>query len=130
MRVAAANIPGSGRSGLWRIVATWILLFAFALQSYVTQTHVHSAPAPAERGAIVQLAGQSSAHVPSPGHDETLACPFCQAIAAAGAFFSPASIALSPLVAQADAAALPRIIAGLAIAPAGFSWRSRAPPQS
>ena len=123
MNVAAEHLPEIRRAGARRLVVTWIVLFAFALQSYVTQTHVHRAP-------LVEFAGKISADSASPVGDEAIACPFCQAIATAGAFFSPAAIALSPLVVQAEAADLPPIVAGLAIAPAGFSWRSRAPPRS
>ena len=130
MNVAAAHVPEIGRTSPGRFVVTWILLLAFALQSYVTQTHVHRAPSAAESGAIVGVVGQVSARAVPPVHDEGIACPFCQAISAAGAFFSPAAVELPRLVAQARAAALSQILVGLAIAPAGFSWRSRAPPQA
>ncbi|MHB8529002.1 MAG: hypothetical protein ACYC8V_05745 [Caulobacteraceae bacterium] len=123
MNGAAAHLPEMGRTRAWRLVVTWILLFAFALQSYVTQTHVHRAP-------IVDVVGKIYVHSPSPVDDEATACPFCQAIATAGAFFSPAAVEVFPLVLRAEAAALSPIVVGLAIAPAGFSWRSRAPPQS
>ncbi|SRR5260221_8921177 len=130
MNGAAAHFPEIGRTGPRRLVATWILLLAFALQSYVTQTHVHRAPVAAERAQIVEVGGKISGFSAAPVGDEAIACPFCKAIATAGAFFSPAAIALRPPVDQAGAAALPPIVAGLSIAPAGFSWRSRAPPQS
>ncbi len=129
MSAASAHRSGLSRSGAWRLVVTWILLFAFALQSYVTQTHVHGAPALAERAPMVEVVGQSVHDGASPAHDEAIACPFCQAIAVAGAFFSPAGAALGALVVRAQAASLPPIAVGLVIAPAGFSWRSRAPPQ-
>ena len=129
MRVATERFRDTERTGASRFVVTWILLLAFALQSYVTQTHIHSAPVAAERGAIIQLVGKISGRVASPVHDDGVACPFCQAIAAAGAFFSPAAIELSPLHPDAKTAALSPFLVGLAIAPAGFSWRSRAPPQ-
>jgi len=123
MNAAGGRLPEIARAGARRLVVTWMVLFAFTLQSYVTQTHLHRAP-------VVELVGKISAHGVSPAGDEAIACPFCQAIAAAGAFFSPAAIALGPLVVQPEAAAPPPIVVGLAIAPAGFSWRSRAPPQS
>ncbi len=123
MNVAAEHLPEVGRTGARRLVVTWIVLFAFALQSYVTQSHIHRAP-------VVELVGKISAHGASPVGDEAIACPFCQAIATAGAFFGQAAIDLCPLVVQAEEAALPPIVVGLVIAPAGFSWRSRAPPQS
>ena len=130
MNVATALFPDIRRTGAGRLVVTWLLLFAFALQSYVTQSHIHPAPGASEHGALVQPIGQASAHATPPVHGDGIACPFCQAIATAGAFFSPAAIELPALVAQTRAAVLSPILVGLAIASAGFSWRSRAPPQS
>ena len=129
MSVAAAHFPEIERASFGRLVVTWVLLFAFALQSYVTQTHIHHPQVAAERGAVVKIVGDLSARASAPIQDEAIACPFCQAIAAAGAFFSPAAVELPALVARAEAAALSPILVGLAIASAGFSWRSRAPPQ-
>ena len=129
MKAAAAHFPGIGRTRALRLVVTCVLLFAFALQSYVTQTHVHGASAAVGRGAVVDVVGKVSAGAATPTQDDAVACPFCQAIAAAGAFFSPAVVALAPRIVQAEVAVLSPAFAGLAIAPAGFSWRSRAPPQ-
>lgn len=133
MRGATAHFPDIGRASAGRLVVTWMMLLAFALQSYITQTHIH--PAPVARAPMVAVGGAISggaisAHSPAPAEHEAIACPFCQAIAAAGGFFSPAALALSFLVGQAGTAVLPPIDVGLAGAAAGFSWRSRAPPQS
>ncbi len=130
MNVAAAHFPEIGRTGAGRLVVTSMVLLAFALQSYITQTHVHRAPATADRAPIVEVVGKISAHSAAPVQDEAIACPFCQAIATAGAFFSPAGVELGSLVVPADTAILPSIDVELAIACAGFSWRSRAPPRS
>ena len=130
MTVAAAHFPEIGRTSVGRLVATWILLLAFALQSYVTQTHVHRALIPAASASAAQAAHRTFAQSASPVDDEAVACAFCQAIAAAGAFLSPAGVAVPSLLVQAEAAAAAPTVVGLAIAPAGFSWRSRAPPQS
>ena len=107
------------------------MLLAFALQSYVTQTHVHRSPVgdPTTQAAV-GAAGKIFVQTASPVDDETPACAFCQAIATAGAFFSPAGIAVSALLVLVESAARPPTVVGLAIIPAGFSWRSRAPPQS
>ncbi len=128
MRGATAHFPDIGRASAGRPVVTWMVLLAFALQSYITQTHVHYAPAPAVRAPMV--AGAISAHSPAPTDHEAIACSFCQAIAAAGGFVSPAPLALSFLVGQAETAILPPVDVGFAAAAAGFNWRSRAPPQS
>lgn len=122
MTAAAAQVQDRTRGGARRLAVTWILLFAFALQSYVTQTHFH------ER--VVQPAPRVSVQTSSPGGGEALACPLCQAVASAGVFLTPdVTAALSPavwsiLVSPAPAAT------GRATGPAGFAWRSRAPPRS
>ena len=125
MRGATAHLPDIGRASAGRLVVTWMVLLAFALQSYVTQTHIHAAPV-----ARAPMVGAISVQSPAPADPEAIACPFCQAIAAAGGFFSPAALALSFLASHAGTAVLPPIDVGLARAAAGFSWRSRAPPQS
>ena len=130
MGIASAHFPEIGRTGARRLVVTCILLLAFVLQSFVTQTHIHGAPASVGRGSIADAAGKVSATPSKPTHDDGVACPLCQATAAAGAFFSPAVLAVGAPVVQAEAAILSPTFAGLAIAAAGFSWRSRAPPQS
>ena len=129
MPAGAANFPESGRAGAWRLVATWMVLLAFALQSYVTQTHIHPAPFAADRAPIAQVVGAVSVQVASP-LDEAVACPFCQAIAAAGALHGPVAVAIDRLVFATLAAHGPPTVAGRATQPAGFSWRSRAPPHA
>ncbi|HEY1879313.1 MAG TPA: DUF2946 family protein [Caulobacteraceae bacterium] len=125
---ASAQFPENGRPSVWRLALSWTLLIAFALQSYATQTHVHRASiTPIASGAISTASAIGS---PQPGDQEAIACPFCQAIAAAGAFVGPAPVAFFLPALRAEAASLPPIAIFLAIAPAGFSWRSRAPPQS
>ena len=132
MQVGAANYPESARTGVWRLVATWLVLLAFALQSYVTQSHVHRAPFAAQRATITQviaaLPDQAASSVDPV--DEAIACPFCQAIAAAGAFHGLAAVALKRLMFSAMAADQPPAAVGGWTRSAGFSWRSRAPPHS
>ncbi len=122
---AAAQFPKVGRFGVWRVALTWAVLIAFALQSYVTQTHVHW-------GTIAPVASSTGSAIesPQPGDPEATACPFCQAVAAAGAFVGAAPIAFSRPAVRAEVAAPPPIVVGLAVRAAGFSWQSRAPPQS
>jgi hypothetical protein len=102
-----------------------MVLIAFALQAYVTQTHIHSPPIP-QIG--VASAGSATAQAPTPADEET-ACPFCQAMAAAGAFVGPPPTAVTLPIVRIEADALPSVVIGLILQAAGFSWRSRAPPQ-
>lgn len=130
MRSAPAHFPDTERASAPRLVVTWMMLLAFALQSYITQTHIHHASAAAGRAPIVAVLGAVSADSPAPGDHEAIACPFCQAIAAAGGFVGPAPVLLPFLVSQAEVAVLSPIDVSLAVAAAGFNWRSRAPPLS
>ena len=106
-----------------------LLLLAFTLQSYVTQTHVHRASPEASQATNAGVVGQSAPHGTSPADHEAAACPFCQAIVVAGAFFTPAPLNLGPPSSLAVTDILRPIVVGLAIISAGFNWRSRAPPQ-
>ncbi len=129
MKVAAAHLSNTGRTGAQRLCATWILLLAFTLQSFITQTHVHREPGGLHAAPIVSIVGQTSAHAPSPMGDGAIACPSCQAIFAAGAFFTPTAPILSLPATLVEPALFRSIVVGLAIISASFSWRSRAPPQ-
>jgi hypothetical protein len=128
MSAAAAQLADRARTGAWRLAVTWVLLLAFALQSYVTQTHFHPAAA-SERAPAVQLTDQVFAQRAPPAGDEAIACPICQAIAAAGAFLAPGLSSVKPQAALVLLTAGPAAIVGLATTPTGFAWRSRAPPQ-
>ena len=129
MSAAAAQFTDRARPGAWRLAVTWALLLAFALQSYVTQTHLHPAAVP-ERAGAAQSVGHAVALPAPPAGEEAIACPLCQAIAAAGSFLAPSlSSTQPPAMLALLLAAGPAAVAGLAATPLGFAWRSRAPPQ-
>ena len=129
MKLAAAHLPSTARSCAQRLLVTWVLLLAFTLQSYVTQTHFHGAASSGDRAPVVKILGQTSARGPPPRDERTIACPFCLAIVTAGAFFVPAVPTLTLLAGWADTDTPRPLLVGLAIGTASFSWRSRAPPQ-
>lgn len=122
MRAAAFQFQDGARPGARRFAVTWILLLAFALQSYVTQTHLHA--------QAFQPAPRASAHSSSPGDGEALACPLCQVVASAGVFLTPAAMAAVPPGAWSVPISRAPAETGRTTAPAGFAWRSRAPPRS
>jgi hypothetical protein len=119
MKIAATRTAGTKKG--WRF-AVWLILAAFALQSYVVQTHIHDAT-PAAVSKIFTAIG----HGKSPANNSPLDCPFCQATlsdafvlsSAPFIFFLPVGIFLAapdrPGPASYDTAA--------------HIWRSRAPPQ-
>ncbi len=110
-----------------RRLVTWLLLLAFTLQSFVTQTHFHTLHATAgiTLGKVLQRA---SGPDKSPLQKDNSACPFCQAVIHAGAFLSPSAPLLLLLVDRAEGV-VPWLITTAAASPSAHSWQSRAPPQ-
>lgn len=104
---------------------TWIVLLAFALQSFVTQTHIHgfldSAP------TITKVLIEGPSHSNAPIHDDTNNCPFCQAITHAGVFATPCTPSLILPAALVEIAAPTLFTAAIAIV-SPHPWQSRAPP--
>ena len=130
MKSASTRLSRFERGGVWRLALTALLLFAFGLQSYVTQTHFH---APAAASALQLQSGQTgreSSQAASPLHDEATACPFCQAISTAGAYFNSTAVSLAAPLKQASTADIPPVAVGPSNVARGFDWRSRAPPQA
>jgi hypothetical protein len=109
-----------------RRAISWILLAAFTLQSFITQTHIHGVPKASGPAAIVQVFDGSHTHK-APGENSTADCPLCQAIVHSGAFFAPVAPALVLPATWAT-----HVTPLLAIAASGIAvthiWRSRAPP--
>jgi hypothetical protein len=82
------EIRATRRRGVgWHAITSFLLL-AFALQSFLTQTHIHGAHGSWGTPACVE---KCVTHVPAPASpfDSTATCPLCQAIVHAGAFFVP-----------------------------------------
>ena len=103
-----------------------LVAFAFALQSFFTQTHLHRIT-PELGGGVFQLVhpGQAGGSVPS--DTNPLDCPYCQAVAHSGVFYQPpAPLLLLPTL-QSEAAMFPATLLSSTKAGA-ISWRSRAPP--
>jgi hypothetical protein len=110
--------------GLSRFVALFAVL-AFAFQSFIVQTHIHgtslgfSAPTLAKT-----LGGKGNGKLPA---DNPLDCPFCQAVAHAGAFYAPATpLLIVPFVLMRGAVLRSALRSFVSAAP--ISWNSRAPP--
>ena len=118
---------GERHSGLTRVrfIAALVVLFTFAFQTYVVQTHIHTAHF--ETGVFGQVN-----HPSPPGKDNSNKntpdeCPICQAFATAGSFVTPALIVLALALSFVDAS--PIAARRIATAPLlARNWRSRAPP--
>jgi hypothetical protein len=86
------KISAARRTGIGRQAVTFLLVLAFAFQSYLTQTHIHVAPAPSAQTCAVKCIVHAPAKHSSPADKSTADCPLCQAIVHAGAFFAPAAV--------------------------------------
>ncbi len=120
----ARILPDTARNVLALLVA-----LAFALQSFLTQTHIHHWPQQSDGPAIVQLSTGDPTGGGAPGDSSPLDCPYCQAIAHSGLFFLPFAPLLRAPVTSAQRIAAPvtlQVIKSAAV----FSQRSRAPPAS
>jgi len=106
----------------WRL-AIWLVLAAFTLQAYVTQVHIHDSAT-----TTVTNSAANVGHGKSSGDNNPLDCPFCQAVAQAGAFALPAAPLLLLSVAGIMLAAPDHRSSGAANTLAHI-WQSRAPPQ-
>ena len=119
-RVKTGIAAARGTSSGWRFVVC-LLLIAFTLQSYVTQTHIHSATPV----AISKIVTHSSGKAPPDGNP--VDCPFCQAVAHDGPFHLPTAplLILSIAFVELVPAALHLDRPSEAFA---HIWQSRAPP--
>ena len=132
IKSARGELPGwmrtktadRGRQSWWR-PATWVFLIAFALQSYVAQTHIHGL---IQDGAGIAKALGERSHGKLSDENGATDCPFCQAVLHAGAFYTPVSPSVLPPAIWAELARplVATIVAGTRVAP---HWQSRAPPQ-
>ena len=117
-----------GRRGRGRSVISWVLLLAFTLQCYATQTHIHGAAQAADGRSLVKIVGKSIGHSKLPAAPDTADCAICQAIAHTGAFFAPATPVLL-LPARVGHVALPLAARAILRAASTHDWLSRAPPR-
>jgi hypothetical protein len=112
-----------------RLILTFVALFAFTVQNYLTQTHIHVPPAIALAGDL-GATGEPAKNSPDkyPANQDPANCPICQEIMHAGQPIVPAVVLL----------ALPSVVVfGFPVfietvthfrAPSHI-WQGRAPPQ-
>ena len=137
-----AGIGRLRRVSSWRHVLPTLMLVAFALQSYVTQTHIHFAghvvtggftfpgeSTKALSGNALGAAQDQGDHDKYPPGDDPANCPICQEILYAGHYVAPAAIAvLLPTLAIRTIA---RVDAELPIVSSvSHIWQVRGPPRA
>jgi hypothetical protein len=126
------------RASSWRQVLPMLMLVAFALQSYVTQTHIHFAghvmtggfsfPDDSSKDVSGQAAGHTGDHDKYPASDDPTNCPICQEIMYAGHYVAPAAIHVILISLPASTIAIVVDIPHRLFA-LSHSWRGRAPPR-
>ena len=123
--------PRSGR----RLALVWFALTAFALQSFVTQTHIHFAQNSA--GIVFDAKAMNSgkqANAPAqprdnyPAKEDPANCPICQEIMHAGQYVMPVAVGLALPVQSVSVATL-ELAAPEFLSTASHSWQGRAPPR-
>lgn len=117
-----------------RLVATAILLFAFTMQAYLTQTHMHNVFVDAKGALQVQdivpgigLSKKGNAPAKLPSGDQT--CPVCHQMAQAGSFLTPAAAATLPVLFVISVIPLVDALL-LSASPLSHAWQGRAPPSA
>ncbi len=100
-----------------RLWVTLFALFAFTLQAYVVQSHIHAAA----------IGKQLPGKLPAGGDQAN--CPFCQAVVHAGHYLTPSAAGFVPPVVTVFGVFLATKIVSFAPA-ASHSWNSRAPPHA
>ena len=128
MTVAVARYLGfQHRTDARQKLTALLVAFAFALQCFFTQTHIHGSAQTFGSVSIVKSVANDPIHGKAPADDSPLDCPYCQAVAHSGAFFMPAAPLLRLPGVRTERAAL--AVAFQAIkSTARLNWRSRAPP--
>jgi hypothetical protein len=122
MGFAAQTVTRMRYGRTWRAIS-WILLIAFAVQSYATQTHIHPTPSVTGRVAIEKAASDGKA----PFENGAVSCPFCQVIVHSGVFSSPMP-PLLVLPAWAVLVVFVRPARTFSSSATTQGWQSRAPP--
>jgi hypothetical protein len=113
------------RSGPARRFVVFIATFAFALQSFIAQTHIHSESL--TLGGVITIA-TTSASGKAPADHSQADCPFCQAVVHVGSVVASSPPLLRLPFSWVETAAL--IFSVVATSgSAAHDWQSRAPPR-
>ena len=124
---------------VWRRFAVYLLVAAFAFQSYATQSHIHFSSVPGISGKVADRDAQRASdriaddlttqqkHDRYPANDDPSNCPICQQIALAGHFLTTGETSLIP-PSGIVFYALTRADVLLLIGGVSHAWRGRAPP--
>ena len=121
--------------GGWRRVVLALALLSFALQSFITQTHIHFASVQAFglssdnfTPAAKIVDGKNTPEKKVPSNDDPANCPICQAAMHSGQFITPSAIGFA--LPSETIAIVPLAIAVLTASEVvSHGWQGRAPPR-
>jgi hypothetical protein len=112
------------RFELARRFVVFLAVFAFALQSFVAQTHIHAE----SLASIVKIAAATPSGKAPVDHNQA-DCPFCQAVVHVGSVVTSAPPLLRLPFSWVETAAF--VISAVAISSStAHDWQSRAPPRA
>lgn len=117
---------------LARLSLIFVMLAAFALQSTITQTHIHIGSFSTTAGFSTDFKIAAKAVKGSqnrgPIDSDPANCPICQEMMHAGQFIMPAALVFI-LPAQAVSLVPPSIAIPRVVETVSHSWQGRAPPR-
>jgi hypothetical protein len=121
-RVGEQTITANGTS---RSLISLVVLFAFALQCFLVQTHLHNLPVTFLPVAGVAASAPDTTKAPI----DVDKCFLCQEYVHGGTYVMPAAAAVLPP--SAVVSLLPFVLAPfLATPPHSHNWMGRAPPRA
>jgi hypothetical protein len=110
-----------------RLALIFFTLFAFALQTFVVQTHIHGG---ASAGAVIgKAAVQDRQPNKLPPGNDPANCSICQELLHAGAYVTPTATTWQPAVIATFIEAVVLESRSIRQIPA-HRWNSRAPPRT
>ena len=136
-----AGVSSFRRVFSWRQLLPALMIVAFALQSYITQTHIHldgqvltgGLTFPEEGSNLLQgkaatVAGDRSDHNKPLPADDPANCPICQEMLSAGNYVAPGVIAVpSPTLVTFTISSVDVALTFISVV--SHDWRGRAPPR-
>src|ERR1700749_1932567 len=119
----------SPRETALRTIITLLVMLAFGLQSYIAQTHIHTAPDTfAPYSKLAQQSGKDKQPDKFPANGDPANCPICQEIAHTGQFVAPTAAVLMLPTASVSIITLVADVVVPDRAP--HACQSRAPPRN
>ena len=119
-RAATRRAPSKARLAL-----AFLMLFAFTLQAFVTQTHIHIGSNAVTAGVVVE---KTTPGKTSPLDNESTNCLFCQEMLHSGQFVTPAAAAILLSVNYVSIVPI-HVVLPLFVGAIPHGWQGRAPPQ-